>query len=69
MAKVDKIKELIDKYKDGSEKIEKLLNETPITDDKKAVWIAKQDLFSQFIEELEELKEYYSYEKNNKYYN
>ena len=70
MAKVDKIVELIDKYKEELKKhykeVERLESKREILSSVSAYSEGDNDAYidakEQFIKELEELKEYYSYE-------
>ena len=61
MAKIDKITELIKRYKEEVEKYKELLAEhaTTVSKEEKIVWITRKNDFDQFIKELEELKKYY----------
>ena len=63
MAKVDKIIELIDKYKEEIKEHEKTLRESIPTTETYIVQRTCIIAIEEFIEDLEELKKYYDNEK------
>lgn len=63
MAKTDKIKELIDKYKEEIKEHEKTLRESIPTTETYIVQRTCIIAIEEFIEDLEELKKYYDDEK------
>lgn len=62
MAKIDKITELIERYKEYVEEYNELLAEyTNTSIEEKTAWITRRNVYIQFIKELKELKKYYNF--------
>lgn len=59
MTKTDKITVLIEIYKQDVKDYEELLEDSSEDGETNTAWQTYIDAYSQFIEELEELKEYY----------
>jgi hypothetical protein len=60
MTRTDKITALIEIYKQDVKDYEELLEDSSEDGETNTAWQTYIDAYSQFIEELEELKEYYN---------
>lgn len=63
MANTNKIEKLIERYTVYVDEYIELLSEyTTASSEEITNWVTRRNIYIQFIKELEELKEYYSYE-------